>query len=235
MDEFFFFNPKAFASIFPVTATGAMLVMTSSLSPGAQTSAMRILDVTYDDGTPVVKKLNWVQACVECRRKGTPEKCHHIARPPQHFQSWGSQARLSKLLSVDPGAYDREVLNITDDPSIVPAFQSEWIDSMLSTAQSLQGAYSHFFIAIDPSGGRDRNFYALVSMVFTPDRCIVCLAHTGTHHTIALSPHAPTPPSSARQPEKPRPAAPMPSPRSVASCRRGVAASPARRGADRVA
>ena len=138
MDEFFFFNPKAFASIFPVTATGAMLVMTSSLSPGAQTSAMRILDVTYDDGTPVVKKLNWVQACVECRRKGTPEKCHHIARPPQHFQSWGSQARLSKLLSVDPAAYDREVLNITDDPSIVPAFQSEWIDSMLSTAQSLQ-------------------------------------------------------------------------------------------------
>jgi hypothetical protein len=105
-------NPKAFPAIFPSAANGAMLVMTSSMSPGSNSIAMRILDVKYDDGSDVVKKLDFVQSCVVCKRKGIPEKCTHIARTPQHFTSRAHQARLAKLLSTDPMAYEREMLYV---------------------------------------------------------------------------------------------------------------------------
>jgi hypothetical protein len=61
LDEFLFMNPKAFPSIFPTTATGALLVMTSSMSAGSQSSAMSVLNVKYDDGSNVVTIYNWVQ------------------------------------------------------------------------------------------------------------------------------------------------------------------------------
>jgi hypothetical protein len=61
MDEFLFMNSKVFPAIFPSIATGATLVMISSMSPSTDSIAMKILDAKYDDGTDVVKKLNWVQ------------------------------------------------------------------------------------------------------------------------------------------------------------------------------
>ncbi len=61
LDEFLFMNPKAFPSIFPTTATGALLVMTSSMSPGGDSSALKLLDVKYEDGSSVINKHNWVQ------------------------------------------------------------------------------------------------------------------------------------------------------------------------------
>ena len=73
---------------------------------------MKILDTKYDDGTDVIKKLNWVKACAECKKRGVPEKCRHVNQAPQHFQSYASQARLRALLSQDQGAYDREMLYV---------------------------------------------------------------------------------------------------------------------------
>ena len=61
LDEFLFMNPKAFPAIFPTTATGAMLVITSSMSPGGDSSALKLLDVKYEDGSNVINKHNWVQ------------------------------------------------------------------------------------------------------------------------------------------------------------------------------
>lgn len=110
LDEFLFMNPSAFPAIFPSTATGAMLVMISSMSGDSNSPAMKIINAKYDDGTDVVKKFNWVQSCVACKRKGVPEKCSHIRREPQHFQDLASQARLSKLM--DPRAYAIEVLYV---------------------------------------------------------------------------------------------------------------------------
>lgn len=123
LDEFLFMNPKAFPSIFPTTATGALLVMTSSMSPGGDSSALKLLDVKYEDGSSVINKHNWVQVlfpqylsllinetCKTCKAKGIPEKCTHISRPPQHFQNYASQSRLSKLLSGDSNAYQREMM-----------------------------------------------------------------------------------------------------------------------------
>jgi hypothetical protein len=64
LDEFLFMNPKAFPSIFPTTATGALLVMTSSMSPGGDSSALKLLDVKYEDGSNVINKHNWVQVSI---------------------------------------------------------------------------------------------------------------------------------------------------------------------------
>ena len=110
LDEFLFMNPGAFPAIFPSSATGAMLVMISSMSSDANSPAMKIIDAKYDDGTDVMKKLDWVQSCVVCKRKGIPEKCTHVARRPQFFNSVATQTRLSKLLP--PDAFKREVLYV---------------------------------------------------------------------------------------------------------------------------
>jgi len=101
-------NPGSFSAIFPSTLTGSMLIMISSMSSDANSPAMQIINSKYDDGTDVVKKFNFVTSCGVCTRKGIAEKCTHIARSIQHFQSIGAQARLSKLLSADD--YLREVM-----------------------------------------------------------------------------------------------------------------------------
>jgi len=104
-------NPGAFPAIFPSSATGAMLVMISSMSSDANSPAMKIIDAKYDDGTPVMKKLDWVQSCATCKRKGVADKCTHVANRPQFFNSVHTTTRLSKLLP--PDAFKREVLYVS--------------------------------------------------------------------------------------------------------------------------
>ena len=135
---------------------------------------MRLLDTKYADGTAVVKKLNWVQACIECQRKNMADRCNHIARPPQHFQSFAGQERLARLMSHNSEAYDREMLNIGAKPMISAAFQRDWIDAMDSTAYTLRKTVDHIFITIDPSATKNRNLYALMSTIFVDGLAVVC-------------------------------------------------------------
>jgi hypothetical protein len=176
LDEYLFMNPKAFPSIFPTTATGALLVMTSSMSPDGASTAMRLIDVRNDDGTPVVTKYNWVQACVDCQRKGCAEKCNHFIAPPQHFQNFASQSRLAKLMSGIEGAYEREMQNICDEPTHRPAFDSAQLDYMARNHQRLKSDQRHLFITIDPSCGKNGNLYVITSAVFSKldGICTVC-------------------------------------------------------------
>lgn len=190
LDEFLFMNVKAFPSIFPTGATGAPMIMTSSMSANGASSAMKILDAKYDDGTNVVRKYNLVQSCVECKRKGIPEKCTHFVTPPQHFQNFASQARLAKMLGPLDGAFGREFMNQTDEPPSIPAFASEWIDNMSNNSAKIRTDKKHLFITIDPSAGKNGNYYVICSMVFDSDgRCTVCSdenryssSHRSTHN-----------------------------------------------------
>ena len=59
--------------------------MTSSMSPGGDSSAMKILDTKYEDGSNVITKFNWIIACVDCKRKGISEKCSHVTRYIQNI------------------------------------------------------------------------------------------------------------------------------------------------------
>ena len=103
-------NPSAFPAIFPSTATGAMLVMVSSMAGNPDAPAMKILDLKYDDGTPVVHRLDWVQSCIVCKRKGIADRCTHIVRTPERHIGVNNMARLSKLLSAtNPDAHKIEM------------------------------------------------------------------------------------------------------------------------------
>lgn len=184
-------NPGSFSAIFPSTLTGSMLIMISSMSSDANSPAMQIINSKYDDGTDVVKKFNFATSCGVCTRKGIAEKCTHISRSVQHFQSIGAQARLSKLLSADD--YLREVMyvsfsllrthslthslarNQVDAPLITYAFDRPWIENMVNNPYRLNEDIEHLFITIDPASGKDQNLYVLCSTVFTKDRtCVVC-------------------------------------------------------------
>lgn len=77
-DEFFFFSPDVLPAILPTLATGAVFIMTSSVSPDGDNPMMRMIDTRYNDGTPVVKQLDFNKSCNACKRKGLQKRCPHI-------------------------------------------------------------------------------------------------------------------------------------------------------------
>ena len=184
--------------------------MTSSVSTDGDSPIVRLLDTKYADGTPVVKKLNWVQACLDCQRKNMADRCNHIARmfpvpltsgqkltrvgPPQHFQSYAGQERLARLMSHNSEAYDREMLNIGAKPLISAAFQRDWIDAMDATSYTLRKTVDHIFITVDPSATKNRNLYVLVSTIFVDGLQVVCFPFVArhTHPLRAHSSHSST-------------------------------------------
>lgn len=152
-DEFLFFNPAVLPALLPTLATGAAFIMTSSVSPDGDNPIVQLLDTKYSDGTSVVRKLNWVQSCKPCERKGLQDRCTHIARPPQHFQSYAGQERLNRLMSHNAESFDREMLNIGGKPTLTNAFERHWIDYMVDNYYECDQAIDHLFITIDPSAG----------------------------------------------------------------------------------
>jgi hypothetical protein len=60
-DEFAFFNHLVLPAILPTLATGAAFIMTSSISPDGDSPVMELLNVKHEDGTNVIRKLNWIQ------------------------------------------------------------------------------------------------------------------------------------------------------------------------------
>lgn len=79
-DEIYFFNPVALLAILPTLATGAACIFTSSVSVDGDSPIVRMMQTTYPDGSPVVRSLCWVQACMACQRKGIADRCTHIIR-----------------------------------------------------------------------------------------------------------------------------------------------------------
>ena len=190
-------NPAAFPAIFPSTATGAMLILISSMSGNSNSPAMKLIEATYDDGTKVVKKLDWRQGCSACRRKGIAETCTHFSKLPQFFQSVASMARLAKLLgATNPDAYKIEMeyvysfqftqknihlltlyRNQQEESPTSFAFKSAEIDRMVNHSYRLNEDIKYLFITVDPAGGKGLNLYAVCSTVFTSDgTCVVCLS-----------------------------------------------------------
>ena len=105
--------------ILPMLATDAIFIAISSIAPDSDSPLRRVLTTLYDDGTPVIKMLNWIVACLACQKKGLTSRCSHTQRTPQHFQSWGGQEKIRKLMSHSSGAYERELeYGVIPNPSL---------------------------------------------------------------------------------------------------------------------
>ena len=64
-DEFLFFHPDVLPCILPTLATDAIFIIISSVAPDGDSPLRKMIDCTYDDGTRVIKLLNWIQVCVD--------------------------------------------------------------------------------------------------------------------------------------------------------------------------
>jgi hypothetical protein len=152
-DEFLFFNHAVLPAMLPTLATGAAFIMTSSVSPDGDNPLLKLLAAKYPDGTDVVKNLNWNKSCQQCERRGLADRCTHISREPQHFQSHAGHERLMCLMSHNKESYDREMLNIGGLPTIKAAFNTEWIDAIVEHTFTCNRSMDRFFVSIDPSAG----------------------------------------------------------------------------------
>ena len=164
-DEFLFFDPRALPVILPTLANGAALVLTSSIAPNAADDLMRLFDAKYADGTRVVSVLNWIEACPSCSKANRADRCTHVVRRPQHFQKGSDQERLRALFGVFPGHYEREMLNVVDEPTRRPAFEFKDLEFLRSSAAIYSESYgsNSFFTCIDPNGGSLSSDYVITS------------------------------------------------------------------------
>jgi hypothetical protein len=203
-DEWGFFSHAVLPALLPTLANGAVAVMTTSVPPDPDSPMMQLIDVKFKDGTPVVRKLNWIKSCRDCERRG--KECPHRTKQPEAWQTFAGQERLEAMMSVVPDSYAREMENKGGTPSMVNAFETAAIDDMVARKHTLRGTINHIFITIDPSSGvlrccaggpadgrlaslalitltslgKDRNLYALLSTVFIGDECVVCYIQIST-------------------------------------------------------
>jgi len=85
IDEAFFFETRAMEVILPLLRTGAFLIMTSSLPSGdARHGVMAILDAELN-GTLLVRQVNFIRACDECRIAHREDQCNHTIQRPEFF------------------------------------------------------------------------------------------------------------------------------------------------------
>ncbi len=61
LDEFLFFTPKVYEALIPTFATGASVIMISSLARDNNNPIMKLLSAKKSDGTDFIKILNWIQ------------------------------------------------------------------------------------------------------------------------------------------------------------------------------
>ena len=93
---------------------------------------------------------------------------------PQHFQNQSSMTRLAKMLGPLDGAFGREMMNQVDEPPSIPAFKEAWVHDMANNTTRPVTDARHLFITIDPSCGKNGNYYVVASMIFDADgRCTV--------------------------------------------------------------
>ena len=65
--------------------------------------------------------------------------------------------------------------NQLEEPLTTCAFESVYIDRIVTNNYKLNEDIKHLFITVDPSAAKDGNFYVLCSTVFTNDgTCVVC-------------------------------------------------------------
>ena len=63
-DEFLFFHPDVLPCILPTLATGAIFIIISSIAPDGDSPLRKMLDCKYEDGTNVIKLLNWIEVWI---------------------------------------------------------------------------------------------------------------------------------------------------------------------------
>lgn len=114
----------------------------------------------------------------------------HLIGPPQHFQSFGTQERITCMLSHNKGASDAEQFNIGGKPGITSAFETKWLDALVDEKRryKITKTCNHIFISIDPSAAKDRNLYVLMSFIFVDGNCVILGAECmNTSHSLTVS------------------------------------------------
>ena len=163
VDEGGFVHPNVFkAMIFPLMGVSkAVCVVTSSPPPDACTLT-RLLDLTDDDGQPLVDVLYLNAMCDECV-KAQRDDCPHNEDAVAPWRQ-GRQELVSKLY----GASDFSMLAREAGGVLIadarPVFRSVFIDAIdrISTHHTFQEPVENVILSIDPSGGGSYSQFAAV-------------------------------------------------------------------------
>ena len=174
-DEWLFFHPAVVGVLIPVINNGAVFLAISSIAGDPDSPLMQVLRATYKDGTPACRILNWIEACKECQRNGTPESCTHKYEAPQHFGSQHGRERTEALMSHDREVWARENENVMSKPLMEAAFRPAWIDALCNEELFYDShrTINHIFVSVDPSACTDRNLYVITTSFFIDGQLVV--------------------------------------------------------------
>jgi len=96
--------------VFPAMTRQTVLALISSQSPDPTSTASKIIDAKYDDGSPVFKKFTWTLACEPCIRNKIADKCTHKMFQVQHWHSKRGIQRTRAIMEYNSENVRREIL-----------------------------------------------------------------------------------------------------------------------------
>jgi hypothetical protein len=171
IDEFMFLKAATYPTTLPLLKNGAAFIIVSSEASAPADEIKQMMYAKLGDGRDVMRRLNWIRACLRCTAQGNATRCSHFKPQPEHFQSHGAQERLEALMRpFGEAAVARELYNQAARPTIEPVFPNLWLQPLRDrTADYAPGAtpthHRAFFVGYDPAGdGFSQN--VLVSVLF---------------------------------------------------------------------
>ena len=152
----------------PLLINGAFCVLMSSVGGvSARLGARRLLDAVYENGTKIVKALNWAKPCDECVRKGRGARCKCNVQQPQSYQNHVDVDKVQRLMAaLNTGAGARELMNQEETPSVVPLFMARDLEVLRdrSADVTFTTPVHKVFVGVDP-GTHAFSQTAIVSVV----------------------------------------------------------------------
>lgn len=111
------------------------------------------------------------------------DSCGHMPYIPQFYLTQTGYERQKAIMGCFPGAFEREHGNKQAEAPIEVAFSPASIESFTDPKRrySLDQYIPYVFISIDPSGGKGRSLYVIVSMFYPENQngqyCVVCFIY----------------------------------------------------------
>ena len=172
--------------VLPVTGVGETSCLCISTiqgdsDEGVQNWFTNLLGMAHNDGRPMFNIFKLYQACPKCIDAGVAEKCEHLKNelPWWHAQSKQMLVRdIMTRLGCEDSA-KRELLGVNTS-KVKPIYPSTLVRQLFNTTKNplvplaqLTEDPLMIFVAVDPSGGGDKSFTSVVSMIFHQGQYII--------------------------------------------------------------
>lgn len=178
IEEAGFMKPDVIQSIiFPILIMANMVLIIVTSHDSRYGFMNRIVNITYDDGSPLFHTITFSLVCDDCKEKGLEFECQHKLGELPHWMSSDQYQKLAKLQSGNSTAFLRETKGFLIEPLIKPAFNARKLECLLTPERliPIKSYVSDIITTVDTCGGSTGSEYAIVSCAYINRKIVVSI------------------------------------------------------------